>query len=153
MPICAHPFEDLTIDVGRSGQRGQAPVYAVKCEVCERKFHGPHAIKCLAESAIRDHESLWKAITALGGYRPAHHRPPGQPAADAPCEHYLAWLRVEGGANERGTAGNVSFRCANCKESWTMAPGLKVFFEQLRRETDPLRAEVQRLGRAYRGNA
>ena len=146
MPKCEHPFDQLTLDAGRTGQRGQASTYKVICSACDTSFAGPLGVQVIVHSGARDYDHLWKAITDLGGKRPVLVQPRARPSRIARCEHYLSWLTIETKSGQRGYSGEASVRCRGCKQAWPWALGLSIFLERLIEDRHDLVDAIRKLG-------
>ena len=148
---CPHPFEALTVDPGRSGQRGHASTFRLVCGACKAVFPGPLGIRQLVVSGVTDNEAIWRAVQALGGRRHDMVRPQARGESmrvdKGDCAHYLAWLAVDtGGAGTRGYSGAIWIRCRGCKTKWTESVGLSVFLERLVEERRAIALAIKGLG-------
>jgi len=142
---CEHPLAQLEVDAGNAGARSQGGVFFLRCKACLTRHPGPHGVRVLVESMARDSVAMWAAVSALGGKRPAV-APPRQVLPAAECQHYLSWLKPEGGEVIRGATGNLSFRCVGCRASWPMAVGLGLYLARVNEERAALRAAILKLG-------
>lgn len=146
---CDHPFNSLELDVGRSGQRGQANIQHILCTKCSGRFVDARGVAMLIASGARDSVDIWAAIKELGGKPPKRAvAVRGERPTKETCQHFLAWLRVDGTA-ARGATGNVSVRCVGCRQSWNQAGGLKIFLERFKEDRQQIRAALRALGAKF----
>lgn len=153
MSDCDHPLENMTLDTGRSGGRGQTETMIFECSQCEARISGSLGIQAFVEALKRERSAMWRAVVEAGGRRRdavASTTSDTSPGPRTDCPHYVAWLYLEvpgTGSGGRGLSGACWFVCRGCKQRLPMVVGLSLFLDRLKEDWAALRAAIADLRR------